>query len=363
MLVKMTCPQCGASLDMDDSKEFMFCQFCGTKIANITEKVDVTLSGSVAIDESGKLENFHYVVQSALRSGNYTEAYTYCLRILETDPADLRANLYKGLAAVMQSTPAVIRTAEGVTAVQTMASMGRLTPDSADAVQAFVNYVAGMIPVLYDAQCSVKGRQPLSSQKDAESLFRLAYGIVTYVTSIASALNAGLLRVSPSLEEAKRSLILMGLGLADRAAAAVPYVSGYVTKTDRKGRPFNEPQIVKARCPFTKELKDCTLTLKQENNSLPSTVSEIGRLDGEIARRRQVVDAYEAALAAFFAANPENEHTYRHPGLFGREKKRAAIEETFPRELLEQKALSEKAEEEARKLVGQKKRYIKEHTM
>ena len=363
MLVKMTCPQCGASLDMDDSKEFMFCQFCGTKIANLAEKVDVTLSGSVAIDESGKLENFHYVVQNALKSGNYAEAYTYCLRILETDPGDLRANLYKGLAAVMQSTPGGNRVAEGVTAVQSMASMGRLVAENADDLRTFVDYVASMIPVLYDAQCAVKGRQPLSNARDAEELLGLAYGIVTYVSAVVTALGADLLRVTPPLEEAKHGLILLGLKLADRADTPVPYVSGYVTKTDRNGRTATEPQIAKARCPHAKELKDCVQTFKSENNALPTTVAEIARFDGELAKRRQVVSGYEAALAAYFTAHPEQEKTYRHPGLFGREKKRAAIEANFPAELTEQKALSLQAAEEAKQLEGQKKRFVKEHVM
>ncbi|MBP5618802.1 MAG: hypothetical protein J6X61_06650 [Clostridia bacterium] len=363
MLVKMTCPSCGATLEMDDGKEFMFCEFCGTKIANVTEKVDVTLSGSVAIDESGKLENFHYVVQTALKSGNYGEAYTYCLRILETAPLDLRANLYKGLSAVMQSTPGGNRTAEGVTAVKAMISAGKFASENADAVRAFVDYVAGMIPVLYDAQCAVKGRQPLGSGQDADNLFHLAFGIVTYVTAVVEALNVDLLRVAPALEEGKRGLILLGLKLADRATTPVPYVSGFVTKTDRNGRTVNEPQTVKAKCPHARDLQECTLTLKKENNALPTTVSEIARLDGELAQRKQVITAYETALAAYFTAHPEQEKPYRHPGLFGREKRRAAIEANFPAELLSQKALSVQAAEEAHQLEGQKKRFVKEHIM
>ena len=41
MLVQMQCPQCGATLDFDQSKDFMFCQFCGHKVANIAQKVEI----------------------------------------------------------------------------------------------------------------------------------------------------------------------------------------------------------------------------------------------------------------------------------------------------------------------------------
>lgn len=363
MLVKMSCPQCGAVLEMDDSKEFIFCEFCGAKVAIVPETVNVNHSGSVSVDESGKLGSFRYVVQNALKSGNYGEAYDYCLRIMETDPTDLGANLYKGLAAVMQSTPGSIRTAEGVTAMNTMASAGKLIPDNAETVRVFADQALGMVPVLFDAQCTVKKRQPLGSEQDANNLSRLACGVVEYLTSIASALNTDVLRVSQPLEETKRSLILTALKLADRASATVPYVARYVAKTDDKGRTVTEPEIAKARCPFTDELDSFTGSLKENYNALPSLTSEIARLDGELTNRRQVMDDYEAALGAYFAANPEKEKSYRHPGLFGREKKRAAIEESFPKELLAQKALSEQAKQEYDQFEKQKKQFIKKNLM
>ncbi len=51
MLYKMVCPQCNAPMDMDDTKEFMFCPYCGTKVANLAQKVEinqqVNVSGTV----------------------------------------------------------------------------------------------------------------------------------------------------------------------------------------------------------------------------------------------------------------------------------------------------------------------------
>ena len=32
MIIKKHCPQCGTQMDFDDTREFMFCQYCGTRI-------------------------------------------------------------------------------------------------------------------------------------------------------------------------------------------------------------------------------------------------------------------------------------------------------------------------------------------
>ncbi len=51
MLFKMTCPQCNGQMDMDDARSFMFCPYCGTKVANLSQKIEidqqVNVSGTV----------------------------------------------------------------------------------------------------------------------------------------------------------------------------------------------------------------------------------------------------------------------------------------------------------------------------
>ena len=29
MMIRMQCPNCGSAIDFDDSREFMFCPYCG----------------------------------------------------------------------------------------------------------------------------------------------------------------------------------------------------------------------------------------------------------------------------------------------------------------------------------------------
>lgn len=70
MMVKMVCPQCGAQLEMDENRDFMFCQHCGTKVMNAAQKYEikqdisvnqrVDVSGTVIhkIDNTGKANLF-----------------------------------------------------------------------------------------------------------------------------------------------------------------------------------------------------------------------------------------------------------------------------------------------------------------
>lgn len=57
----MVCPQCGANLNLDDSREFGFCTYCGAKI-QINETVIVKHSGAVSIESNS-------FVQSLCRKG------------------------------------------------------------------------------------------------------------------------------------------------------------------------------------------------------------------------------------------------------------------------------------------------------
>lgn len=48
MLVNMKCPSCGATMQFDDSKASMDCPYCGNKVANISEQVNVNQNVNVS---------------------------------------------------------------------------------------------------------------------------------------------------------------------------------------------------------------------------------------------------------------------------------------------------------------------------
>lgn len=47
MIVKMQCPQCGAQMEFDDSRDVIFCSYCGNRIANVAQKVNITQNVNV----------------------------------------------------------------------------------------------------------------------------------------------------------------------------------------------------------------------------------------------------------------------------------------------------------------------------
>lgn len=89
MIISLNCPNCGANMDADDSREFCFCSYCGYKIVNMKEKVEI--SGAVKIDNSETIENLLTRAQQLERSGNIDEAYTNYSRVLEMQPTNATA--------------------------------------------------------------------------------------------------------------------------------------------------------------------------------------------------------------------------------------------------------------------------------
>lgn len=82
MLV-LTCPNCSASLELDETREFAFCQYCGTKIVN--------LNNTVEINRTSEINNLLLRALEFEQKGNYEKVAAYCERILDLDPTNKRA--------------------------------------------------------------------------------------------------------------------------------------------------------------------------------------------------------------------------------------------------------------------------------
>lgn len=83
MLVVLKCPSCGADLEVDNSRDVYFCQFCGTKIINQTEKVQV--SGSVKLDTFEQVNNLLKRGYEFESQGRFDEAESYFNKALDMD--------------------------------------------------------------------------------------------------------------------------------------------------------------------------------------------------------------------------------------------------------------------------------------
>lgn len=115
--VSIKCPNCGGALELDDSKEFGFCIFCGTQVRVQDEKTRIEVSGSVTFDESKKYENFLTLATQAFTVGNMEEAYQYYTRALEIKQSDYLPVFRKALCAGYVSAEAGARIEEVVSGV------------------------------------------------------------------------------------------------------------------------------------------------------------------------------------------------------------------------------------------------------
>lgn len=81
--IPMICPQCGAQVQLDDSREFGFCSYCGTKI--VQDKVVVEHRGNVGVDHSGEIDNLLRRASEYMQRGDTDNAEIYYNRVLDLD--------------------------------------------------------------------------------------------------------------------------------------------------------------------------------------------------------------------------------------------------------------------------------------
>lgn len=91
--VSLNCPNCGAAIELDNSREFGFCQYCGTKI--VQDKIVVEHRGSVSIDRTNEIDNLLNRAQEMINKNAFREAEVYFNRVLDIDTTNSIAR--KGL--------------------------------------------------------------------------------------------------------------------------------------------------------------------------------------------------------------------------------------------------------------------------
>ena len=84
-MVVLVCPNCGASLTIESDRQFAFCQYCGTKIANMGHTVEV--------DRSTEIANLLIRAIEYESKSDYAKAKEYCDRVLDMDPSNETARL------------------------------------------------------------------------------------------------------------------------------------------------------------------------------------------------------------------------------------------------------------------------------
>lgn len=91
-LVNVKCPNCGAEIQLDSSREEGFCSYCGSKV------IIQEATNKVKIDKSEEIQNLLQLAEHASKNKNYEECMTYAKKALEVDANNCRAWIYVMIA-------------------------------------------------------------------------------------------------------------------------------------------------------------------------------------------------------------------------------------------------------------------------
>lgn len=87
-IVNQACLCCGAQLPIQANTEQVKCEYCGTELMIVRPiKVTNIINPDVDENEKKKFANFVNILENSMVAGNYREAYEYCNKALEIDPA------------------------------------------------------------------------------------------------------------------------------------------------------------------------------------------------------------------------------------------------------------------------------------
>lgn len=81
--VTLNCPSCGANIQLDESREFGFCSYCGTKV--LQDKIVVEHRGSIAIEHKNEIDNLLLRAADMMNKRLYDDAERYYNRVLDYD--------------------------------------------------------------------------------------------------------------------------------------------------------------------------------------------------------------------------------------------------------------------------------------
>jgi len=115
-MAALVCDLCGGKLVMH-SNGVAVCDSCGMEHGadRMKEKIQ-EVKGIVQVDNSHLVANYLDMALNAVDAGNNAEAEAYCNKIIEVEPANYKAWILKGEAAIWQSTLAKLRINEGINA-------------------------------------------------------------------------------------------------------------------------------------------------------------------------------------------------------------------------------------------------------
>ena len=103
--IALKCPSCGADISLDESRDFGFCQYCGTKVMRDIQVIEHR--GSVEISHNGEIENLLMRARALSDQGRTREAGVYYEKVLDLDAQNAEAKMGLRLAESIITNPNV----------------------------------------------------------------------------------------------------------------------------------------------------------------------------------------------------------------------------------------------------------------
>ena len=93
---RVQCPGCGSNVELDETREFGFCTYCGAKIT--IDKIIVEHRGQVNISGIADTNSILDRTLMFLEDEMYDEAYHYCEKALDINPRNAEAYVLRLMA-------------------------------------------------------------------------------------------------------------------------------------------------------------------------------------------------------------------------------------------------------------------------
>ena len=85
----MVCPSCGAKLNVEETRDVFFCEYCGARVER--EKQRYELSGKVTIDGTASEESLLKRAFLFIESGEFDKGSDYINKVLDINPENGKA--------------------------------------------------------------------------------------------------------------------------------------------------------------------------------------------------------------------------------------------------------------------------------
>ncbi|MGI6071596.1 MAG: hypothetical protein ACOX75_01085 [Lachnospiraceae bacterium] len=224
------------------------------------------------IDNSEQESNYLKLANNYYSSGEYSEAYTYYMKVLEINSNNIVAVYMKGICAVYNSEPPAIRTDEYVQAVNRAKSIvfGNEAVPADEVLKGIEQHSSAM--VVYWLKKGLPAQPATKEQGECISEFSKSVNVASL------ALNAVQLIYS---DEGKEKLIDRTLSFINQTIRTkLQYFAGI--KTDRKGRQSPIIKKIGVTKDQQKALNNTSVSLGDVFNNLPSRLSKSNNINDRL---------------------------------------------------------------------------------